>query len=209
MLGQGRASKAKEESHEQHGAPSSEKTPPKTSSQSQASPSRASLAEKVKQLEEELKVMEDAFRKEHDQLSKRAIDESERAALAQERYSDVHRDFLNKDTELKMLLMDVERQLGERERKTKYEWEAGYRQDRRKIEEALIEARIEAQNKEEENAVLRRQVLGLKEFVSTNRRTEGQVTDDVIAMRVKKLDGDLQNWVLSNFRRLHLGVLWS
>jgi chromosome segregation ATPase len=61
--------------------------------------------------------------------------------------------------------------------------------------------------RDEEVAQLRAQVRGLKEWVSTSTRTDGQAqtSDEVFGEGMAKLGNGLQNWVLVNFRRVKVG----
>lgn len=88
------------------------------------------------------------------------------------------------------------------------------REDKTRITSLLIEretsrgryeaARAAAKDWEEEVEGLRRQVAGLKTWVSSSGRSQGQVTDEVIRTAVSDLAAGLQNWVLKNYRRSKL-----
>ena len=92
--------------------------------------------------------------------------------------------------------------------------EALERENKTRISSLLIErdslrgkyeaARAAAQDKDDEVELLRKQVQGLKQWVSSSGRTEGQVTDSAIRTSVSDLAAGLQNWVLKNFRRSKL-----
>ncbi|KAI9832319.1 MAG: hypothetical protein M1826_002005 [Phylliscum demangeonii] len=58
--------------------------------------------------------------------------------------------------------------------------------------------------RDEEVRELRKQLLALKHSISTWRRTEGQVTDDVLTEKFRTLGHDLQNWTINHFRRASL-----
>ncbi|TGO81537.1 hypothetical protein BPOR_1112g00020 [Botrytis porri] len=76
--------------------------------------------------------------------------------------------------------------------------------DRDAFREAYNDAMGEMRGKDEEIMALRRQVRGLKEWVSSSGRGGvggEQVTDEVIAEKMQWIGNALQNWVISNFRR--------
>lgn len=60
---------------------------------------------------------------------------------------------------------------------------------------------------EAECVELRAQVRGLKEFVSTSTRTDGQsaTSDEVFGEGAARLGNGLQNWVIVHFRRAKIG----
>jgi hypothetical protein len=72
------------------------------------------------------------------------------------------------------------------------------------VAEALADRLSE---REREAAELRTQVRGLKEFVSTSTRTDGQTatSDEVFGDGMARLGNALQNWVIVNFRKAKLG----
>lgn len=92
--------------------------------------------------------------------------------------------------------------------------EDGERENKTRISSLLIErdslrgryeaARASAQDRTDEVESLRAQVQGLKRWVSSSGRSEGQVTDSAIRTSVSDLAAGLQNWVLKNFRRSRL-----
>ncbi len=92
--------------------------------------------------------------------------------------------------------------------------EAEERESKTRISSLLIEreilrgryesGRTTARDREEEVERLRNHVQGLKRWVSSSSRTEGQVTDEVVAESFANLGAGLQNWVLKNFRRAKL-----
>jgi hypothetical protein len=51
------------------------------------------------------------------------------------------------------------------------------------------------------------QVRGLKSFVSTSLKMDEQVTDEAFGERMQRLGNGLQNWVITNFRRVKIGML--
>ncbi|KAK0639269.1 hypothetical protein B0T16DRAFT_338127 [Cercophora newfieldiana] len=62
--------------------------------------------------------------------------------------------------------------------------------------------------RDEEIRDLRRQIHGLKEWVSTSTRSDGrgQVADEELGYMMKRLGNELQNWVLVNLRRVRIDV---
>lgn len=90
------------------------------------------------------------------------------------------------------------------------------RESRTRISSLIIErdtlrgrcesSRAAAQDKSDEVESLRAQVQGLKRWVSSSGRSEGQVTDSAIQTAVLDLAAGVQNWVLRSFRRSKLRV---
>lgn len=88
------------------------------------------------------------------------------------------------------------------------------REDKTRITSLLIErstllshlsaARATSVDRDTEVETLRTQVRGLKTWVSTSSRSEGQVTDEVLRTAISDLAAGLQNWVLKNYRRSKL-----
>ena len=88
------------------------------------------------------------------------------------------------------------------------------REDKTRITSLLIErstllshlsaARATSVDRDAEVETLRTQVRGLKTWVSTSSRSEGQVTDEVLRTAISDLAAGLQNWVLKNYRRSKL-----
>lgn len=83
-----------------------------------------------------------------------------------------------------------------------------------RVEDELGFLRAEAESlrrqvaeKERESAGLRAQVRGLKAFVSSSTRTDGQAvtSDEVFGDGMAKLGNGLQNWVIVHFRRAKIG----
>ncbi len=160
----------------------------------------ASLAAQVKQkderiayLEREMDTMEREFQH---QLDKMSANESETATFWQSKHSTIHQQYLRTDTELRLLRAEVDVREAERE-----ELRQGWDVLRREIEVL----RREVKDKDEENRALRGQVRGLKEFVSTSTRADGQTSDEVFGDGMARLGNGLQNWVISHFRKAKLG----
>ncbi|KAL2759376.1 hypothetical protein ACRALDRAFT_1074310 [Sodiomyces alcalophilus JCM 7366] len=68
--------------------------------------------------------------------------------------------------------------------------------------------RRQVAEKERESAGLRAQVRGLKAFVSSSTRTDGQAatSDEVFGDDMAKLGNGLQNWVIMHFRRAKIDL---
>ena len=79
--------------------------------------------------------------------------------------------------------------------------------DRDAFREAYNEAMGELRVKEEMIKSLQGQVRGLKSFVSTSSKMDEQVTDEAFGERMQRLGNGLQNWVITNFRRVKIGML--
>jgi hypothetical protein len=167
--------------------------------------------DRIAHLEADAAVMEGTFVQELEHLSAKLGHQAEVAHFWQLKYSSLHA----AHGALEARLADCRAELEERAR------EIDEREDRERdattrISSLLIErdalregfagARREAQVRDAENEALRAQVRGLKEFVSTSGRSEGQVTDEIVAEQFSALGSELQNWVLRNFRRSKLDV---
>lgn len=144
--------------------------------------------DKIANLERELVVMELEFQKELDKLSQ---NESETATFWQGKHSALNQQFLRTDTELRLIRSEVEVREAERE-----ELRSGWEVLRRELKE-----------RDEEIRGLRSQVRGLKEWVSTSTRTDGQTSDEVFGDGMARLGNGLQNWVIVNFRKAKMGEL--
>ncbi|KAH8168898.1 hypothetical protein LIA77_11024 [Sarocladium implicatum] len=165
-----------------------------SSTGSSSAPSEAATAllirerdDRIASLERELQIMEHEFHRELDKLAK---SESETATFWQAKHSAQHQQFLRADTDLRLLRAEVEAREHERD-----ELRNGFEVLRRSLAERDSEARG-----------LRQQVRGLKEFVSTSTRTDGQqtATDESLGESMALLANGLQNWVITNFRRAKL-----
>lgn len=166
----------------------------KTSKEKQRDRESASLAAQVRHkddriahLENELDTMERAFQTQLDRLS---ASESETATFWQAKHSGLHQQYLRTDAELRLLRAEVDVREAERG-----ELRAGWEVLRREVKE-----------REEEVKGLRAQVRGLKEFVSTSTRADGQTSDEVFGDGMARLGNGLQNWVISHFRRAKIGT---
>ena len=142
--------------------------------------------DRIAALERELSVMEKEFHRELDKLSQ---SESETATFWQSKHSALNQQFLRTDTELRLLRSEVEVREAERD-ELRQRWEA---------------LRREVRERDEEIRGLRGQVRGLKEFVSTSTRTDGQTSDEVFGDGMARLGNGLQNWVINNFRKAKMG----
>ncbi|RDA87320.1 hypothetical protein CP532_2657 [Ophiocordyceps camponoti-leonardi (nom. inval.)] len=148
-------------------------------------PLKQQLQEKNKriaQLEEEMARMQRDFLR----------DESQTSTFWQAKHSALHRQFLESDTELRLLRTEAERRDAEREELLRG-WE---------------EIRRELGRRDEDVGRLSAQVRGLKEFVSSSTRCLGaqQTSDEVFGDAMAWLANGLQNWVIINFRKAKLDV---
>lgn len=141
--------------------------------------------ERIAYLEHEMDVMEREFTKELDKLSQ---NESETATFWQAKHSALNQQFLKTDTELRLLRAEVDVRTAEREG----------------LREGFEVLRRELKERDEEVRGLRGQVRGLKEWVSTSTRTDGQTSDEVFGDGMTRLGNGLQNWVIVNFRKAKL-----
>ncbi|KAL2021555.1 hypothetical protein VTK56DRAFT_7054 [Thermocarpiscus australiensis] len=144
---------------------------------------------RIAALERELALMESEFHRELDRLSQT---ESKTAAFWQAKCA------------------ALERRLAGGEAQAQAEAEAGARRDAEVAElmRAWEAAREALARRDEEIAALRAQVRGLKEWVSTSTRSDGQAhtSDEVFGEGMARLGNGLQNWVLVNFRRAKIDL---
>ena len=143
------------------------------------------LRERIATLEAEMGLMEREFQRELDKLS---ANESETATFWQAKHSALNQQYLRTDTELRLLRAEVDVRAAERD-ELRSGWEA---------------LRREVHARDDEIRGLQGQVRGLKEFVSTSTRTDGQTSDEVFGDAMARLGNGLQNWVISNFRKAKL-----
>ena len=146
--------------------------------------------ERIAALEREMARMEREFTRELDKLSQ---NESETATFWQSKHSALNQQFLRTDTELRLLRSEVEVREAERE-----ELRQGWEVLRRELKE-----------RDDEIRGLRGQVRGLKEWVSTSTRTDGQTSDEVFGDGMARLGNGLQNWVIVHFRKAKMGEFFS
>jgi hypothetical protein len=162
---------------------------------------------RIAYLEKDMAMMEEEFSKELDQLGQKLTNESEISAYWQQKHSALNQQFLKTDTDLRMLRHEIatrDKQREERDRDVKTRI-SSLVLDRDGLKDAYHFAKTELARREEEIQQLRTQVKALKDFVSTNSRTDGQVTDEVFGEMMQKLGNGLQNWVIQNFRRAKIG----
>lgn len=145
--------------------------------------------ERIAYLEKEMDIMEREFQKELDKLSQ---NESETATFWQAKHSALNQQYLRTDTELRLLRSEIELRQSEREELTQ-----GWEMLRRELKE-----------RDEEIRGLKGQVRGLKDFVSTSTRTDGQASDEIFAEGMARLGNGLQNWVITNFRKAKISKLY-
>ncbi|KAI9155372.1 hypothetical protein HJFPF1_07954 [Paramyrothecium foliicola] len=143
--------------------------------------------ERIAALKAELATMEHEFQRELNKLSQA---ESETSTFWQSKHSALNQQFLRTDTELRLLRAEIEVREGERE-ELRQGWEV---------------LRRELRERDDEIRSLRGQVRGLKEFVSTSTRTDGQTSDEVFGDALARLGNGLQNWVIVNFRKAKLDL---
>lgn len=138
-----------------------------------------------------------------------------------QRIADLERELGHSTTEFARLLDSLSQQ----ESDTAGYWQAKYDEaatdladaladaDARDAEKAELASLVDAlaarlSEREREASELRAQVRGLKEFVSTSTRTDGQAatSDEVFGEGMARLGNELQNWVIVNFRKARLDV---
>ncbi|KAL9087724.1 MAG: hypothetical protein Q9165_006491 [Trypethelium subeluteriae] len=96
----------------------------------------------------------------------------------------------------------------ERDELWKHEWErkaAEVLEERDQLREKLHTTQKVAQVQSEENEEARRQLLDLKQSISTSTRIESQVTDHEFADMMSGLNHEIQNWIVQYFRKSKIG----
>lgn len=164
--------------------------------------------ERIANLEKDRVIMEEEFSKQLGLLGEKHANEAEVAHFWQRKHSELNQQFLKTDADLRVLRHENlarERQREERDREIRTRM-SSLVNDRDSMRETYHANRTELQRKEEEIMHLRSQVKGLKDFVSTNSRTDGQVTDEVFAETMQRLGNGLQNWVIQYFRKMKIGI---
>lgn len=151
--------------------------------------------------------MQEEFARELNHLSHKLTSETEKANFWEKKHSSLNQMFLKTDTELRVLQHDFqvrEKQLEERDKDIKTRI-SSLMIDRDAFREGYNATQRDLKEKEGAMAELRYQVRDLKMFVSTNTRTEGQMTDEAFGDMMQRLGNGLQNWVISNFRKPKIG----
>ena len=164
--------------------------------------------EMIAELQKEIATMEDEFERELTQLSHKLTNESETSVYWQQKHSSLNQTFLKTDTELRQLRQEVNalqqgREERDRDIKTRV---SSLMLDRDAFREAYNEAMGELRGKDELIKSLQGQVWGLKSFVSTSSKMDEQLADEAFGERMQRLGNGLQNWVITNFRRVKLGM---
>lgn len=153
-------------------------------------------------------MMEDEFERELTGLSHKLTNENETSVFWQQKHSSLHQSFLKLDTELRILRSStpsnsVVEKDRERDVKTRL---SSLVMDRDAFREAYNEAMGELRERDGEIAELRGQVRGLKEFLAkTNVVGIEQIADEGFGEMWRRLGNGIQNWVISNFRRVKIG----
>ncbi|KAM3543177.1 hypothetical protein ARSEF1564_003894 [Beauveria bassiana] len=150
--------------------------------------------ERIAYLEREMDTMERTFQTQLDRLS---AAESETAMFWQNKHSALNTKHLRTDTELRLLRAKVDVREAER---------AELRQGWEVLRQGSEVLRRELKERDDEVRRLRGQVRGLKEWVSTSTRADGQTSDEVFGDGMTRLGNGLQNWVISNFRKAKLDL---
>ncbi|PSR78815.1 hypothetical protein BD289DRAFT_344453, partial [Coniella lustricola] len=148
---------------------------------------------RIVSLERELAAMEAEHVREIDELS---TTESESASFWRAKHAALNQQFLRMDTELRDLRSEMTR--ARRDNGDGITCRDGAWQN--------DTIRRELAQKDDEIHQLRAQVRGLKEWVSTSTRADGTAatSDEVFGEGWAKLGNGLQNWVISNYRRVRI-----
>ncbi|KAF8856496.1 hypothetical protein BDZ45DRAFT_745397 [Acephala macrosclerotiorum] len=192
---------------------STKSTPDTTASDNEDESALSILAEKDKkiaELEKEIATMEDEFEAELTRLSHKLTNESETAQFWQQKHSALNQNYLKSDTELRLLRQELGglnqvKEERDRDIKTRI---SSLMLDRDAFREAYNEAMGELRGKDERVRELQSQVRGLKSWVSREGKGVGgeQVSDEIVGERVRGLGNGLQNWVITNFRRVKIDL---
>lgn len=151
--------------------------------------------------------MEDEFSLELMNLGEKLAASTETATYWQNKHSSVHQQFLAVDTDLRVLQHENavrarEREERDKDVKTRI---SSLILDRDTLREGYQAAKSSLFNCEREMERLKGQIKGLKDFVSTSSRVDGQVSDEVLGEMMRGLGNGLQNWVIVNFRKSKMG----
>ncbi|KAI9738443.1 MAG: hypothetical protein M1818_005340 [Claussenomyces sp. TS43310] len=166
-------------------------------------------ASRIAMLEIEMAKMEDEFSRELLQLGEKITNEAETSQYWQQKHSKLHQQFLKVDADLRILrhensLKEQQREERDRDIKTRI---SSLVLDRDTLREAYHVQLGDLKAKDQEIVQLRSQIKGLKDFVSVNSRTEGQIADEVLGEMMRGLGSGLQNWVIVNFRKSKMSGL--
>ena len=99
----------------------------------------------------------------------------------------------------------------ERDEMWKHEWErkaAEVLEERDQLREKVHRSQRIAQVREEESEEARRQLLELKQNISTSTRTQSQITDHEVTDMMGGLNHEIQNWIVHNFRKSKNGMYY-
>ncbi|GAP83829.2 hypothetical protein SAMD00023353_0502430 [Rosellinia necatrix] len=118
-------------------------------------------------------------------LDRLSQNESETASYWQAKYSSLNQQFLRVDTELRVLRTEVDVREAEKT-ELREEWE-------------LLQREIS--ERDNEVRLLRSQITGLKQWVSTNTKKSDQASDEEFGEAIARLRNGLQNWAVSHFRK--------
>ncbi|TGJ85379.1 hypothetical protein E0Z10_g3395 [Xylaria hypoxylon] len=140
------------------------------------------LQDKIAELKRELAANEAEFARALGRLSQ---NESETTSYWQTKYSNLNRQFLRVDAELRVLHTEVDVREAEKT-ELREEWELLHR---------------ELSERDSEIHALRSQIVGLKQWVSTNTKKSDQTSDEEFAETITRLRNGLQNWAVSHFRK--------
>ncbi|KUJ18283.1 uncharacterized protein LY89DRAFT_583613 [Mollisia scopiformis] len=154
--------------------------------------------------------MEEEFEAELTRLSHKLTNESETAQFWQQKHSASNQNYLKSDTELRLLRQELGglnqvKEDRDRDIKTRI---SSLMLDRDAFREAYNEAMGELRGKDERLRELQGQVRGLKSWVSREGKAVGgeQVSDEIVGEKVRGLGNGLQNWVITNFRRVKINL---
>lgn len=163
---------------------------------------------RIAYLEKEMTIMEEEFSRELEQFGEKLTNESDTSKYWQQKHSALNQQFLKTDTELRILRHETagwDKQREERDKDVKTRI-SSLMLDRDTLREGYHLLKSDLKHKDEEISRLRAQVKALKDFVSTNSRTDGQVTDEIFGEMMQRLGNGIQNWVIQHFRKAKIGT---
>ena len=156
-------------------------------------------SKRISELEHSLATLTSEFSLELTTLSSTLTNERESTHFWRQKHSQLNQTFLKTDTDLRLLKQELSSlQLHEREFQTRIN---SLLVDREGLREGI-------RGREEEVRKLQGQVRGLKSWVSSSSKVDEQVADEAVGEGMQRLGNGLQNWVITNFRRVRIGMFF-
>lgn len=188
---------------------SSSSSPSQCQTPSIPTPSSVGNDKKIAELETTLESLSTVYSREVGMLSQKLTNELEKSQFWQSKHSLLNQTFLKADTELRLLRHEVStHQHAHQQLEGRVVDLMG---ERDQAVQKWSEKASELRAREEEVRLLKGQVRGLKSWVSSSSKMDEQVTDEAFGERMQRLGNGLQNWVITNFRRVKIGMseIWN